>query len=268
MARVSLAMYDMTEVQGANDALWSGIAKSLRKRGLDEVPNGLDRETSIPDALRAPDLLLGQTCGYPLIRELAGRVELVATPCYEAAGCDGSNYSSWIVVGADNPAHDVADLAGMRCAVNGANSQSGYNALRALVAPYNDDGLFFGAVEVSGGHANSLAMVQNGTVDVAAIDGVMHAMCARHRPAALDGTRVLTRTAAVPGLPYVTAGGTASDAIDRLRDALDEAMADPNLADARDALLLSGIEVLPLSAYDPVHEMEVEAERQGYPVIA
>ena len=268
MSRVSLAMYDMAEVRAANDALWSGIAVALRRRGLDDVPDSLDRETSIPDAMCAPDLLLGQTCGYPLTHELAGKVELVATPCYRAPACDGSNYSSCVVVHADNPAKDIAGLAGARCAVNGTNSQSGYNALRALVAPYHSDGRFFGAVEVSGGHAASLAMVRDGTVDVAAIDGVMHAMCERHQPAALDGTRELTRTEAVPGLPYVTAGGAPAGTVERLRDALGEAMADPDLAAARDALLLSGVEVLPLSAYDPVLEMEAAAERRGYPVIA
>ena len=45
-------------------------------------------------------------------------------------------------------------------------------------------------------------------------------------------------------------------------------MAAPDLAAARDDLLLAGIEVLPLEAYDRIVEMEDEACRLGYPRVA
>ena len=62
------------------------------------------------------------------------------------------------------------------------------SALRALIAPHAASGRFFAEVRVSGAHSASLAMVARGEADVAAIDCVVHALLARHRPGALHGT--------------------------------------------------------------------------------
>ena len=59
-------------------------------------------------------------------------------------------------------------------------------------------------------------------------------------PALMAALRVLTASAAAPALPYVTAAGRAQDEIERLRLALMQAVADPDLAEARAALLISG----------------------------
>jgi ABC-type phosphate/phosphonate transport system substrate-binding protein len=171
-------------------------------------------------------------------------------------------------VPADHPATGIADLRGAHCAVNGLESQSGYNALRALIAPYARDGRFFGKVTVTGAHAESIARVASGEIDVAAVDCVTHALLARHRPAALAGTRVLCRTASAPGLPYVTGGAADDDRVRRLREGLRAALEDPELADARETLMLAGIAELPLSAYGRIVEMENEAIAAGYARIA
>ncbi|NIR61538.1 MAG: hypothetical protein GWO02_19625, partial [Gammaproteobacteria bacterium] len=47
---------------------------------------------------RSTELLLSQTCGYPLTHALAGVVELVATPAYAAQGCRGPEYASLLIV--------------------------------------------------------------------------------------------------------------------------------------------------------------------------
>src|SRR5215475_14223755 len=187
----SLAMYDLPEVRAATDAWWRGLAAAFRREGIAEVPDRLDRATGHHEVCLRPDLLFAQTCGYPLTHALAGRVALVATPCYAAEGCAGASYCSFIVVAGDNPATAIADLRGARCAVNAPDSQSGYSALRAAVAPHARNGRFFSSVVVSGSHVASLQLVAAGATDVAAIDCVTHALVARYRPAALEGTRVL-----------------------------------------------------------------------------
>ena len=267
MAVVSLPMYDLPELRAATDAWWQGLARAFKREGIAEVPDALDRRQAYDEVWLRHDLLFSQTCGYPLTHALAGRVELVATPCYRAEGCEGPDYCSFVIVAADSAASAIDDVQGRRCAVNGLDSQSGYNALRLLVSGAARDGRFFGSVTITGGHQKSLAQVASGQLDVAAIDCVTHGLLARHRPRALEGTRVLCRTASAPALPYVTRAAVDADLLRRLRAGLDRALADPDLAEARDALLLEGAAVLPLAAYDRIDEMEAVAIAAGYPEI-
>ena len=268
MAIASLPMYDLPELRAATDAWWQGLARAFRREGIADVPDSLDRRDAYHDVWLARDLLFSQTCGYPLTHALAGRVELVATPCYAAEGCEAASYCSLVVVGVDSTARAIEDLRGQRCAVNGLDSQSGCNALRALVATAAKAGRFFGNVAISGGHKASLALIASGQADVAAIDCVTHGLLARYMPQALAGTRVLCRTASAPGLPYVTGAGADADLLMRLRVGLERAFADPDLAAARGALILENVATLPLSAYDRIRQMGDAAMAAGYREVA
>ena len=262
----SLPMYDLPEARAATDDMWSGIASALRRAGIDDVPDALTRDPEI-DVWHSRELLLSQTCGYPLTHALAGVVELVATPAYTAERCSGADYCSVVIVSEDNPAAGLGDLRGGICAYNARDSQSGYNALRAAIAPLADGAAFFSNVVESGGHANSIALVATGRANVCAADCVTHAMIATYCPDALDGTRVLCATECAPGLPYVTRAGIDRGDLERLRDGLRTAFADPDLAAARDTLFLSGVEMLGLDAYQRIDVMENSARDSGYPEI-
>ena len=261
-------MYDLPEVRDTTDAWWRGVAGHLEAAGVADVPAAQSRPASPVALWTDPRLLLAQTCGLPLTRELKGGVRLIATPCYAAPGCAGAFYRSQVIVPADSPARVVADLRGLICAVNGEGSQSGYNALRALLASLAEGGRFFSDVVISGSHAGSIALVQSGRADAAAIDAVTHALTARHAPDRLAGTRVLCATAPAPGLPYITALATPEDAVERLGAGLAAAHADPSLASLREALLIAGLTVLPLEAYDVIPRMARDAARVGYAVLA
>ena len=89
-----LPMYDFGRLAAANDALWQAIAARLTAAGLGAVPAQLDRSLPLDRLWQDPRLLLAQTCGYPLMTSLLGRVRLVATPRYRAFGCDGSAHGS------------------------------------------------------------------------------------------------------------------------------------------------------------------------------
>jgi len=268
MSLASLGMYDLPEIAAATDAWWAGLARALRREGVADVPARLTRDRTAHAMWRAPDLLLSQTCGYPLTHEFAGRLRVVATPCYDCAGCAGPDYRSLIVVRAEDVARTLADLRGRVAAANAADSQSGYSALRAEVAPLAKSGRFFSTVTMSGGHAASLALVAGGQADVCAVDCVTHALLTRHRPAAVAGLRVLGRTVAAPGLPYVTRANAGDELVERLRAAVFAALADPELAAAREALLIAGAETLPETGYQRIVEIEHAARAHGYAQLA
>ena len=256
----SLPMYDLPAARWATDALWSALAAALTARGI-AAPGALDRRAAYQSVWREPGLLLSQTCGYPYVTALRGRVQLVATPAYRAPGCVGARYASALIVRDGDPAASLSDLRDRRVAFNSIDSQSGHNALRAAVAPLARDGRFFAGSIATGAHRASAAAVAAGTADLCAVDCVTWALLSRHEPEAVAGLRVLGHTASAPGLPLI-AGPTAPVAA--IRAALAEVMADPRLADARDALLLEGCEVLPDADYDAILAMEREAGARGY----
>lgn len=267
----SLPMYDLEPLRQATDTWWGGIAAALRRQGFAETPEALARDGGFGDRFvqwASPDLLLSQTCGYPLTHDFADKLRLVATPLYRAEHCAGPRYCSVVVVASGHPAVTVDDLRGSHVAVNGFDSQSGFNSLRGLVAPLARDGRFFGRVSETGRHAASLAMVAAGEADVCALDCVSHALWRRHMPELLEGTRVLTVTARAPSLPYVTHAGRSDEDVTRMRAALAEAVADPSLRQAREYLLIAGFETLPRTAYDAIDAMEADAIAAGYEELA
>jgi hypothetical protein len=85
MPVASLMMYDAPDiVRRANDALWIALRDRLRERGM-AVPDLLDRTDSHESYWLRPDLVFAQTCGFPYVCELKGKVRLVATPVFQAA---------------------------------------------------------------------------------------------------------------------------------------------------------------------------------------
>jgi len=263
-----LAMYDLPELRQATDAWWGGLAGSFRATGIESVPDGLTRELDCLDVWRSPQLFLSQTCGYPLMTELAGQVSIVASPVYDCPEVQGANYCSLILVRANDPAIAPEDLRNRRAVVNGRNSQSGYAALRAVFAPLARDGRFFSNVLVSGAHMRSLEMVVAGEADVCACDNVTYHLLERYKASAVEGLRLLGRSPIAPSLPYVTAGDAEESLIEALRQGILAASADPRLAEAREKLLISGFEIRPLADYDRIVEMEADCIASGYPEVA
>lgn len=260
----SLPMYDFPEIRMETDALWRRLAEAMRSAGIGGVPDKLIHDAPPEEIWRRRDLLFSQACGYPLTHAYRHVLRPVATPRYRAPGCRGAEYSSAVLVPKGSPCSEVKDLRGSVCAVNSPVSQSGYSALRALVAPLSDNGRFFSNVRVSGGHLDSIDMVAGGAADVCAVDCVTHALARRYRPKAVAGLRVLTYTAGCPGLPFVTRAEIDDDLFRRLRAAVHEALADPGLARAREALLIDGLEELELEDYRMVLDLELRAAASGY----
>ncbi|MEK1931601.1 MAG: PhnD/SsuA/transferrin family substrate-binding protein [Pararhizobium sp.] len=269
MRLASLAMYaSPPPLAEATAALWSFLSDALKRAGLDDIPGGLDTALRYNEAWTHTDLLLAQTCGFPYVKQLRGKVLLVATPVYDHPGCDGPSKCSFIIVGKGSDARSLEDLRGARAAINEPDSNSGVNLFRAALAPLARNGRFFSSVIETGGHRNSIAAITAGKADVAAIDCVTYGNVLRFDPESLAGVRILAETVKGPGLPIITRAGTSDEEMSLLRQSLRQAMVEPSLATARDVLALKDFAVLSDADYEPLAELERQAQRLGYPVIA
>ncbi len=195
---------------------------------------------------RAPELLLTQTCGYPLMTQLRGQVRLIGRPRYELPDSSAGNHCSLLLTRDDNPRTTLADFYDSRGVINGEDSNSGMNLLREHLAPLHRQGRFFASVAISGGHRDSLRWLREDRADLAAIDSVTFAYLARFAPEEVAGLRIVTRSAISPTLPYIGAQGLSDEYILQIRQAMNLALQDlPQVVE-----ILGVQEVLPASEAD------------------
>jgi ABC-type phosphate/phosphonate transport system substrate-binding protein len=265
---VSLPMYDLPELLDDHQRLWNALRAFLNEEGFAELPTELAWPEYLTPVWQSPDLLLSQTCGYPLIHELAPYVQLVGVPHYDAPGCDGYRYSSAVIVQRDSRFQSLADLRGIVAGFNERGSQSGYNALRHAIAPLAGGKPFFAEVRRTGRHEASIDAVAAGAIDVAAIDAVTYALIARYQPGRVWKLRVLCFTEPVPGLPLITSVQTPAAQLLGLRRAFARLMEDPRLDALRRRLLLKGFSTPALSEYGALANQEAAASAAGYALLA
>jgi ABC-type phosphate/phosphonate transport system substrate-binding protein len=258
-------MYDFAGLQAAHDQLWSALRGYLNDSGFGGTPRRLTRDMHHEQLWVHPQLLLSQACEYPLAKCFPGRVRLVATPRYGIPGCTGTWYRSAILVRSDDGASTLADLRGKRCVVNDLYSNSGMNMLRAAIAPIAGGTRFFGSVQVSGSHLESIRSVANSNADVCAVDCVSLEHLRRQEPAIAGSLRSLGWSPASPSLPYVTSATTGNSTLERLRLALREFSVDCAMAHVREQLHLEGFDLEPAEGFAEVLKLEKAASLWGYP---
>lgn len=269
MTRIAnLGMYDPPWLQAANDALWTAIAERLGAAGWTDVPGALERTRALRPIWRDPGLLLGQTCGYPLMTELRDQVQIVGAPVYDLPGCEGTFHRSVLVVADASPFEDLGALRGRTVAMNGPDSNTGMNLLRHAVAPLARDGRFFGRVVTSGGHLASLDLVRRGGADIAAVDAVTFELARRHHPEASEGLRVLGHTAQSPTLPFITSRATPRDDLERLREAMNAVLAEARPGSLVAKTALRRIEPATHADYEILLRYEAAALAAGYPSLS
>ena len=233
-------MYDWPELQDANDAFWGLVRAKLRTKGIQCAPH-LSRDADDAAYWTDPDLLLGQTCGYPLATSLKGKVRYVTTPVYTVEGSEGAQYSSAIVVHLDSTI-GMSMLAGRTFVYNAESSLSGFRAMRAM---FGEPSEFFGQTIISGGHRQSARMVASGSAEVAAIDAVCWHMLQQYEAETSDQLRVIGWTAKRPALPMITSSETSDKAFDLMRDVLNSVAQTPEA----NALAITGFKDVPISDY-------------------
>ncbi len=260
--RLALPMYNITPALAAAwEALLAAVIAGLRRRGWTDTLQIVAPAGDLRALWRAPDLLLSQTCGYPLVTELQSDVQVLATPEFDLPGCAGSNYRSLVLV-PESGVRSLAALRGKVAVINQWHSHSGMNALRHTIAPLAAQGRFFSSVLVSGGHMESIAMLQRGQADVAAVDCVTFALAERAAPARVAGIRRLLETAAAPGLPLIAARTVRQDQMQALRAVLRELPEDA--PDVLRAVSIRRFAELQLADYAPIGEQALQAAEFGY----
>jgi len=234
----SLPMYDWPELATAHHAFWQDLGDRLRGGGI-EAPAKLSRNGADESHWLDPDLLLGQTCGYPFATVLKDKVQYVATPVYQVEGCKGPYYSSAVVV-QKNSALTMTNWRDGRFAFNSKMSLSGYRAIKAMTG---EPERFFAEVLESGGHRNSARMVATGDADIAGLDAVCWHLLQRHEPATATNLKVIGWSDMRPALPLITSLRTSPEIIASLRQVLGEISSPEELA-------ISGFDVLEIPEYE------------------
>ncbi len=140
MRVASLPMYDLPEVSRVLDDFWDGLRRHFQRQGLTDVPDNIVHRRPVRELWDDPDLWLSQCCGYDLVSDYDGTLVPLATPHFCAPECDGADYASVIIVTDTCQATDVLNMRDAVCVINGPQSHSGMNSLRALVAPVSSAG--------------------------------------------------------------------------------------------------------------------------------
>jgi ABC-type phosphate/phosphonate transport system substrate-binding protein len=265
----ALPMYNVTPALAGD---WRALLDRVRRHmqpWLDARGDTLelvDPKTSLNEFWLRDDVLLSQTCGYPLVHALERRVQLVTTPVFAVDGCAGGDYRSVLVARKAAGVTSLDACRGLRAAYNNDDSNSGMNLLRHAVAVLADGRAFFASVIETGGHLASLHALLDDRADVAAIDCVSFAFVLEHLPQLGRGVVEIGITASSPGLPLIASKRVPPEGIDALAIALDDAITEDQALAKR--LKLDGFVRRPLDDYASILEIETDAVKRGYPRLA
>jgi ABC-type phosphate/phosphonate transport system substrate-binding protein len=259
-------MYNWPEAINAIDQFWSPLINNQKAGGFD-VDNTLATDRDAYDVWLNPQMLLAQTCGFPYVTKLKGKVQLVATPHYAVEGCSGSNYRSVILRRESDTRKQLCDFAGATAAVNSFRSQSGCNALLGTLVREGLNAPCLQSLKKSGSHRNSMRMVASGGADICAIDAVCWQLMKDFEPETAAKMTVVCWSDAQPGLPFITNNTMKPEQIVELRvalySALDEALAKQSAA----GFYIKGFSILNDSDYAGITQMAESANLAGYDVL-
>lgn len=206
-------------------------------------------------------------CGYPYARS-SPRPTLLAAPVPDGAGF-GSEPVYWtdVVVRADSPIQQLSDALGRRFAYTTPDSQSGYQAPRALLAPManaHDGRLFAATVGPLLTPRRVINAVIAGDADAGPLDSYAHRLLQATEPSLALRLRVIAATAPTAIPPLVASPGISVEDAARLADALLAVHESAWLAPIRATLCLEGFARVPAARYDELVARADAADAAGY----
>jgi ABC-type phosphate/phosphonate transport system substrate-binding protein len=263
--RASLPMYNLPEMQAANQAFWDAIRHELQQQGVEDAPQMLDFERRPVPAAIEPDTLFTQVCGYPLQTIFRGQAVVLGAPLYAVERCEGPTHAAVFIVHRDAAFTEVKGLKGCRFVYNSRHSNSGMNLPRRVIAEIAGGAPFFGSIAETDSHPGNIERIARREADATCVDCVTYAFFCRHRPELGDLTRVLAATPATPSLPFVSALTTPDDLRAGLQAALFAVARSARWSDVRAGLMLRDIVPVEIASYAGQLRLEREAAELGYP---
>ena len=124
-----------------------------------------------------------------------------------------------VVVREEAPIRTFSDLRGRAWAYNDKSSLSGYYGLLDKLAESGEDEGFFGSMNCSGSHLNSIEAVLQGRADAAAIDSNVLRIRLRETPALRNTLRIIDSWGPYPIQPVVVNSNLRPHVKERLRAA-------------------------------------------------
>lgn len=217
-----------------------------------------------PSRWLSPELLLSQTCGYPLVTSLRGKVRLIGRPSYELPHSSGGYHCSLILCRTNSPITDLAGFSGSHGLINADDSNSGMNLFRHTLSKVKE-GRFFSTVSFTGAHRESIRRLKNHEGDLASIDSVTYDYLDKFQPEELKGLKIIARSDVSPCLPYITSVLRTEDEVSKIRFAMNEAL--KQLPEVAQDLAIK--EVLPASEedYEVLLQCELFAVERGFSFI-
>ena len=163
-----------------------------------------------------------------------------------------------MVVRPDSAFHRLEDTFGGTVGYTLADSMSGGVAFRNHLAPYREQRgarLYARAVGNLIHARGAIEALAAGRIDVGPLDSYYHDLLRHDEPALAAQVRVVASTAAMPIPPLVATAALAPDELRRLRHALADVAAAPDLQTIRERLLLAGFASADPAAYDVLAAM-------------
>jgi len=248
----SLPMYDWPETSDYTDQFWKNLATALLPN-CESVPANLTR-SNIHKQWQRDDLLLSQTCVFPLVTVLPSDTTVVGTPTYNVDMSQNGQYASVLLVNQSESRKELSSFSGAVLAYNSVDSQSGFNALRSLLVDEclidQKKPVFFSKAIPTGSHRMSIEAVASGVAQICAVDPVSWALTQRYDRNAKK-VNVLGHTAFAPALPLITSAAAIPATLNERewRDIVMDAFARAITSIAKKQLLLSGITFIPKDEY-------------------
>ncbi|NQV97578.1 MAG: PhnD/SsuA/transferrin family substrate-binding protein [Acidimicrobiaceae bacterium] len=245
--RAELGFYPFEDVRWAFDKLWSATISRAQW-----LPARLQWTGNPQELWLSDDLVLSQTCGWPLITRLTDKVRVVGTFRHTTPESAAHHYRSVILGRTDGTPFDFQESI---AAVNSTESLSGWISLIAAI--HGPQETWRGEVRMTGSHLESVRMLHRGEADIASIDSVTLAHLKRLFPELISSLFVICNGPMVPCLPLITHRSINDTQLDELRNALKEATRDASIAGATEALFISGFDELELDDYLPLRNLSL-----------
>ena len=248
----SLSMYDWPETHAALQVFWGRIQSHL-KPVCANVPLQLTH-SELQQQWQSRNLLLSQTCGYPLVTVLPADSVVVGTLEYDVDAMENGYYASMLIVNKNDTRSHITEFQHSTLAYNSEDSQSGFNCVRNILAETPETNAsrngFFSRGVRTGSHRDSIKCVANGHADICAVDPVSWALAKRHE-GACSQVAVFGHTRYSPALPLVSSPHSIPVHMshDQWRSAVQNAVNATINANTRQELFLKGITYIEKEQY-------------------